>query len=324
MTKKFLSVFTAMVMSVYTFTGCSDLDKEGNLKEASSYETVEIVKWVEYDVRSDFKKGELLDNYHYDNDTVFRVFGNYNFYGSITNEVLIEHYNRIYADKQNCSYEIIKCGRYDVIAYSYDTDENERYTLYITNGKDYVLSGFGVEVTYPKDKDENLIRQLAFEIIESARTYGNIKRPKTEFECDYFSINIPDEYTIFSSVATENDNAAHIIYFDVDTLAEEIATLTLEAITDSEYNSAEEYIREIYFDSTENFDFVEDISETEILGFDGYSVMYYDNDSWRRTTIYAFEKNDVIYSFEINNSDTDGHEQVQADFEKLIDCIKIK
>ena len=38
----------------------------------------------------------------------------------------------------------------------------------------------------------------------------------------------------------------------------------------------------------------------------------------------AFEKDGMIYSIKIKTIESENTEQVQADFEKLIDCIKIK
>ena len=54
MTKKFLSATMALSMTVCTFAGCSDSDKDGNLKETVSYETVETDN-IRYKIRSDFK-----------------------------------------------------------------------------------------------------------------------------------------------------------------------------------------------------------------------------------------------------------------------------
>jgi hypothetical protein len=74
MTKKFLSAITALSMAVCTFTGCSDLDSEGNLKEASSYETVES-DGFRFNVRSDFEETDDYSlTYSYGNDTEFSIY----------------------------------------------------------------------------------------------------------------------------------------------------------------------------------------------------------------------------------------------------------
>ena len=102
MTKKFLSAITALSMAVCTFTGCSDLDKDGNLKEAFSYRTVtEENENIEFKIRSDFKEIEdKIDTYLYNNDTEFTIDYQYIAY-RISRDVYIDLCNDNYEYSEN-------------------------------------------------------------------------------------------------------------------------------------------------------------------------------------------------------------------------------
>ena len=112
-----------------------------------------------------------------------------------------------------------------------------------------------------------------------------------------------------------------------------MGSITIEALTDSEYTSAEEYLKNtcdefMNKESDVEREMIEEVSETEILGYDGYRAIY-EKDAFGSLPIYnythyAFDKDGLIYSIKIVVVDLDGQENVQDDFEKLIDCIKIK
>ena len=330
MTKKFLSAITALSMAVCTFTGCSDLDKDGNLKEASSYETVETDE-VRFKVRSDFKdiSDDMWQGYSYDGDKQFSIYEYYDSEGRMSAEAIIDYCNYALKDYDNCYSEIIDCGDYDIVVFSCDIEEGMN-TRYFLNKKDYDLSGLTIDVNYPDAEDEPLMRQLALEIFESAEYIGEKLPKQTDFECDYFSISIPDEY-IFNKT---NDNNVVIKYEYMDSLMKKNSTLRVQVLTDSEYTSAEEYLDSVCEEWIDKdiegakYEIVEEVHPVEILGYDGYCASYAANSPVLHNRYvyqrYAFEKDGAIYTIYSSIPEDDGHEQVEADFEKLIDCIKIK
>ncbi len=316
MAKKFLSAIMALSMAVCTFAGCSDLDKDGNLKEAFSYKTVTTINEdIEFKIRSDFK--EIEDKtyvYSYNNDIEFSIAYIHDI-ERMSKDVCIDIYNESYKWCDNCYYEVIDCGDYEVITFLFG-DEGEKYNSeFMVYKKDDQYSGFSVLAEYPDKESEEIVRKLALEIIESGEYIGEAQEPrKTEYECDYFSVKFPD-YLDYLNIRYANDNSVVIDYYEIFKKAMLNSRLTVEAIPDSEYKSAEEYVK-AEWDAE-----IEEIKEVEILGYDGYC---FEKTKGTYEKEYAFDKDGIIYSILINVDNADGHEQVEADFEKLIDCIKIK
>ncbi len=348
MNKKFLSAITALSMAVCTFAGCSDLDKNGNLKEAFSYRTVTDEEiGVSYKVRSDFHKldeeADLSDiKYRYgsDDDVVFSV--NAWFSMNMTTQTKIDWYKNVYFDYENIANEIIEDEEYDIIIFAVDIpieycDEPERRMEFIISGENHPLDAFSISVNYTKNKDEKLMRELGLEMLRSAEYIGEeaITEPVLDFDCDYFSIELPsDEYKFkFSEFYAIENNKQGIKYRYSENLAQYMGGITIEALTDSEYTSAEEYLKDtcdefINKESDVERKMIEEVSETEIFGYDGYRAAYksgaFDGYAALKKTHYAFEKDDIIYTIQYGVNDYDGHEQVESDFEKLIDSIVIK
>ncbi len=358
MTKKFLSAFTALSMAVCTFTGCSDLDKNGNLKEAFSYRTVTDEEiGVSYKVRSDFLDSELIskdaedittgDMYVYDfqGDVIFSI-PLWMAGMKMNTQTKIDWRKNAFFEYENIATEIIEDEEYDIIIFAADHPEEDhenseempvRFMDFIISSQEHPLDNFMVRATFAKDKDEKLMRELGLEMLRSVEYIGeeSTTEPVLNFDCDYFSIELPsDEYKFkFSEFYAIEKNKQGIKYSYSENLAQYMSGITIEALTDSEYTSAEEYLKDtcdeyINKESDVERKMIEEVSETEILGYDGYCAIYeraaFDGYPIRKNTHYAFEKDGVIYSISIVAVDLDGHEQVKADFEKLIDCIKIK
>lgn len=350
MTKKFLSAFTALSMAVCTFTGCSDLDSEGNLKEASSYRTVTDEEiGVSYKVRSDFHKLDeetaLSDRqYRYGSDDVVFTFNSW-LPMNMTTQTKIDWHKVAYFDYENIADEIIEDEEYDIIIFAVDipieycdeAEKPERRMDFIISDENHPLDDICISANYTKNKDERLIRELGLEMLRSVEYIGeeSTTEPVLNFDCDYFSIELPsDEYKFkFSEFYAIENNKQGIKYSYSENLAQYKSGITIEALTDSEYTSAEEYLKDtcdeyINKESDVERKMIEEVSETEILGYDGYCAIYerdaFDAQPIRKNTHYAFEKDGVIYSISIVVVDLDGQEQIEADFEKLIDCIKIK
>lgn len=305
MKKRILSVFLALSMTVCAFSGCSD-----NGKETSSYRTVEDYD-VSYKIRSDVKEiDDKMWDYSFDNDVNFRIDMDYNL-KKASSDFAAEVYCDNFDHFENVNSEIIKCGDYDVIAVSGDGNDSDRHACYITYKKDYNLSGFQVRLKYPKNHDEKQIRELALEIIESAEFYGNAESLENrDFDCGYFSVSLPDEF--FFRAKSENKA---VVFFDyIDSEVKNKSAFTIEAVIHSEYDSAEEYLRSKWDEDCRN------IEKTEILGYDGYCCT---EQGYINKTEYAFEKNGIIYSISIMVLEGEGQEEVQAEFEKLIDSIII-
>lgn len=306
MNKKFLSVFTAMAMSVCTFAGCSDLDKEGNLKKASSYETVESDDF-RFNVRSDFEKTEDSSlTYSYGNDTEFSIYFQNNAY-RMSRDVYIDFCNGDYSMYfENYSQEVMDCGDYEVVIFTFIDSDNIKNSLFSTYKKGDKFSGFEIWAEYPVEKDEELVRELALEIIESAEYIGEVQETKqTEYECDYFSVKLLD----YLHIMYANNNEVRIGYYEIYNKAALESYITVKAMPDSEYKSAEEYVKAEWDVESE------EIKEVEILGYDGYCIV----DSIRNLTKYAFDKDGVIYSILIYADSEDGLISVHADFEVLLE-----
>ena len=307
MTKKFLSAIMALSMAVCTFTGCSDLDKDGNLKEAFSYRTVtEENENIEFKIRSDFKEIEdKIDTYLYNNDTEFTIDYQYIAY-RISRDVYIDLCNDNYEYSENYSQEIINCGDYEVVAITYIDSDNVQNSLFAAYKEGDRLSGFSVWAEHPVKENEELVRELALEIIESAEFIGEAEEPrKTEYECDYFSVKFPD-YLDYLNISYANDNSVGIDYYEIFKKAMLNSRLTVEAIPDSEYKSAEEYVKA---------EWDAEIEEVQILGYDGYCNI----DEIRGRTKYAFDKDGVIYSILICVGNEDGSGLASADFEVILE-----
>ncbi|MBR3900590.1 MAG: hypothetical protein IKJ60_03460 [Ruminococcus sp.] len=350
MTKKFLSAIMALSMAVCTFTGCSDLDKNGNLKEASSYKTVTDEEiGVSYKVRSDFHKLDeetaLSDRqYRYGSDDVVFTFNSW-LPMNMTTQTKIDWHKVAYFNYENIADEIIEDEEYDIIIFAVDipieycdeAEKPERRMDFIISDENHPLDDISISANYTKNKDERLIRELGLEMLRSVEYIGEeaTTEPVLNFDCDYFSIELPsDEYKFkFSEFYAIENNKQGIKYRCSENLAQYMSGITIKALTDSEYTSAEEYLKDtcdeyINKESDVERKMIEEVSETEILGYDGYCAIYerdaFDGYPIRKNTHYAFEKDGVIYSISIVAVDLDGHEKVKADFEKLIDCIKIK
>lgn len=359
MTKKFLSAFTALSMAVCTFTGCSDLDKDGNLKEASSYETVTNEELgISYKVRSDFLDADRIlsdiedattgDMYVYDfqGDVIFSI-PLWMAGIKMNTQTKIDWNKCIFSEYENIATEIIEDEEYNIIIFAadhpqedYENSEEETPTSFmdfIISSEGHPLDNFMVKATFAKDKDEKLIRELGLEMLRSVEYIGEeaTTEPVLNFDCDYFSIELPsDEFKFrYSDFDDLENNKQGIKYSYSENLAQYMSGIIIEALTDSEYTSAEEYLKDtcdefMNKESDVEREMIEEVSETEILGYDGYRAMYerdaFDGHPIRKNTHYAFEKDGVIYSIKIVVVDLDGQEQVEADFEKLIDCIKIK
>ncbi len=351
MTKKFLSAITALSMAVCTFAGCSDLDKDGNLKEAFSYRTVTDEEiGVSYNVRSDFHKLDeetaLSDRqykYGSDDDVVF-TFNSW-LPMNMTTQTKIDWRKVAYWDYENIANEIIEDEEYDIIIFAVDipieycdeAEKPERRMDFIISDENHPLDDICISANYTKNKDERLIRELGLEMLRSVEYIGeeSTTEPVLNFDCDYFSIELPsDEYKFkFSEFYAIENNKQGIKYRCSENLAQYKSGITIEALTDSEYTSAEEYLKDtcdefINKESDVEHKMIEEVSETEILGYDGYRAAYksgaWDGYAALKKTHYAFEKDDMIYSICCSVREYNGHEQVQADFEKLIDCIVIK
>ena len=138
MTKKFLSAISAVSMAVCTFTGCSDSDKDGNLKETVSYETVETGN-IRYKIRSDFKDISDYDGgsegmYSYENENVFFINAP-KFYDTEKSspETYIEYLNLVHYNAEDVTSDIIYGDEYDIVEYSTGTEEGGRFTTYTIN-----------------------------------------------------------------------------------------------------------------------------------------------------------------------------------------------
>lgn len=349
MTKKFLSAIMALSMAVCTFTGCSDLDKDGNLKEAFSYKTVtkEFYGGVEYSykVRSDFRyvpdPDEMMEGiYAYDGDILFCFdFPVMNYYLKMLPEAFIQFYDSVFYENENISSQIINCEEYDIVKYACD-EEGNRSVFYTISDEDFPLRGLTVDVSYPIGKDENLIEQLVFEWFDNLEYTGEIELDiVTSYDGEEFSIEIPsdlkDYFEVKSLTPRPAKHKATIIYQRMNNLAEKTGEFIVEALTDTEYTSAEEYLNSVCDEHIDNDDsdsvnkeVLQDVQKTEIIGYDGYCAEYSKEFSALASnyvfTEYAFEKDGMIYSIKIKTIESENTEQVQADFEKLIDCIKIK
>ena len=315
MTKKFLSAIMALSMAVCTFTGCSDLDKNGNLKEASSYETVETDD-VRYMVRSDFKKlkDSFLD-YSYNQDIEFAIEYIHDI-DRMTKDAYIDICSEDCKQYDNYSYEVIDCGDYEVITFLFG-DEGEKYNSYfMVYQKDDQYSGFSVLAEYPDKESEELVRKLAFEIIESGEFIGEKRTKTSDYECDYFSVSVPDDYTVFSSYNINGEACGTFIeHYYIDMPAKLHAYLRVNASSAIEYKSAEEYLKAEWKAESD------EIKKAEILGYDVYCFVK-TKGTYKKE--YAFEKDGVIYRILLSIDNEDGQEQVEADFEKLFDSIVIK
>ena len=350
MAKKFLSAIMALSMAVCTFTGCSDLDKNGNLKEAFSYRTVTDEEiGVSYKVRSDFHKLDeetaLSDRqYRYGSDDVVFTFNSW-LPMNMTTQTKIDWRKVAYWDYENIANEIIEDEEYDIIIFAVDipieycdeAEKPERRMDFIISDENHPLDDICISANYTKNKDERLIRELGLEMLRSVEYIGeeSTTEPVLNFDCDYFSIELPsDEFKFkFSDFDEFEKNKQGIKYSYSENLAQYKSGITIEALTDSEYTSAEEYLKDtcdefINKESDVEHKMIEEVSETEILGYDGYRAAYksgaWDGYAALKKTHYAFEKDDMIYSICCSVREYNGHEQVQADFEKLIDCIVIK
>ncbi|MBQ7027506.1 MAG: hypothetical protein IJN14_03795 [Ruminococcus sp.] len=309
MKKRILSVFLALSMTVCAFSGCSVNDKE-----TLSYKTIEE-KNVSFKLRSDVKEtGDFLWEYSLDNGAEFIIDRDYNL-----KKASLEYAIEVNKDKdsvlENVSSEIIKCDDYIVIAILYDgVYEYEDYHCadYILYKKDYDLCGFEVSFRYPKDLDEKQIRSFALEIIESAEYHGpEASSESRDYDGEYFSIRLPD--CLCFRLQTP---LSVVVFHDyIDSEVKNNSSFILIVDPYSEYDSAEEYLRSKWDEDCRN------IEKTEILGYDGYC---FTEQGYRNKTEYAFEKNGIIYSISISVLKGEGQEEVQAEFEKLIDCIKIK
>lgn len=359
MNKKILSVFTAMAMSVCTFAGCSDLDKDGNLKEAFSYKTVTNEELgISYKVRSDFLDADRIlsdiedattgDMYVYDfqGDVIFSI-SPWMAGIKMNTQTKIDWHKYTFSEYENIATEIIEDEEYDIIIFAadhpqedYENSEEEtptRFMDFIISSEGHPLDNFGVQATFAKDKDEKLMRELGLEMLRSVEYIGEeaATEPVLNFDCDYFSIELPsDEFKFRYSDFDELEKNKQIIkYCYSENLAQYMGSITIEALTDSEYTSAEEYLKNtcdefMNKESDVEREMIEEVSETEILGYDGYRAIY-EKDAFGSLPIYnythyAFDKDGLIYSIKIVVVDLDGQEKVKADFEKLIDCIKIK
>lgn len=349
MNKKILSAITAVSMAVCTFTGCSDLDEDGNLKEAFSYKTVtkEIGDSVEYSykVRSDFRyvpdPDEMLEEmYAYDGDVLFCFdMPVMDYYLKMSPEAFIEFYDSVFHENENISSQIINCEEYDIVKYAYD-EEGDRSVSYTISDEDFPLRGLTINVAYPIGKDENLIEQLVFEWFDNLEYTGeNELDIVTSYDGDDFSLDIPSDLKDYFEVEyftrRPAKHKATVIYQRMNNLAEKTGKFIVEALTDSEYTSAEEYLNSVcdkYIDNDDsdrvNTKVLQDVQKTKIIGYDGYCAEYSKELLELGNNYvfieYAFEKDGMIYSIKIKTIESEEKEQVQADFEKLIDCIKIK
>ncbi|MBR6580008.1 MAG: hypothetical protein IKK66_01765 [Ruminococcus sp.] len=359
MAKKFLSAIMALSMAACTFAGCSDLDKDGNLKEAFSYKTVTNEELgISYKVRSDFLDADRIlsdiedattgDMYVYDfqGDVIFSI-SPWMAGIKMNTQTKIDWRKVAYFDYENIADEIIEDEEYDIIIFAadhpqedYENSEEEtptRFMDFIISSEGHPLDNFGVQATFAKDKDEKLMRELGLEMLRSVEYIGeeSTTEPVLNFDCDYFSIELPsDEFKFrYSDFDELENNKQGIKYRCSENLAQYMSGITIKALTDSEYTSAEEYLKDtcdefINKESDVEHKMIEEVSETEILGYDGYRAAYksgaWDGYAALKKTHYAFEKDDMIYSICCSVREYNGHEQVEADFEKLIDSIVIK
>ena len=338
MKKRILSVFLALSMTVCAFSGCSDSDNDGNLKETVSYETVEIYN-IRYKIRSDFKDISDYDGgsegmYSYENETVFFIDAP-KFYDTEKSspETYIEYLNLVHYNAEDVTSDIIYGDEYDIVEYSTGTEEGGRFTTYTINRQGHDLNGTEIMVTYIDLKDEELIRQLSLELIENMEYIGEPREIVTSFDCDCFSMELSGDMFDFTLNSDPEKNKAVAKYQYYDNFCKRLSKIEVTALADSEYSSTEEYLQSqldkaVGEDSSKEERIIEDITEAEILGYDGYSIVYRTNSlggfPTNTFTEYAFDKDGIIYSVELKVADTDGNEQIKADFEKLIDCIKIK
>lgn len=239
----------------------------------------------------------------------------------------------------NKTTEIIVDEEYDIAVFSSDIPEVEgekptKSTDFIISRRNHPLDNLSISVTYVKGTDEQLIRNLGLEMLRSIEYIGNEQTEPivTSFECEYFSYEIPEEFSekIIFKENEKNKNVVSLNYAYAENLSQHLANLHINAISDSAFDTAEEYLKDEY-DKIVDHDKVTIIKEpykTELLGYDvwamEYSKEYPGAFGTHKCTQYILEKDGVIYDIALANNDWDGHEQVQADFEKLIDCIKIK
>lgn len=335
--KKLLSTAMVLAMALSTFTGCSDLDKDGNLKEASKYTTVEN-EFVRYKVRNDFTDISGLDDadegtYLYKAKNTFWVNAPTLYDDTHSSpETYIEHLNLVFHNEENKTSDIIYGDEYDVVEYGY-TKEESRVTSYTIKRRGHELDGYEVMAVYPDREDEALMRQLAFELLENTEYIGEPREIVTSFDCEYFSMDLSGDTFEFAPQTDSEENEAIVKYQYYDNLCKRLSKFEVDVFTESEYSSPQEYLQSqldkaVGENSKKENRIIEDITETEILGYDGYSVVYETGSLGELPknsyTEYAFNKDGVIYSVMIKVSNSDGSEQVKADFEKLIECIEIK
>ncbi len=350
MTKKFLSAIMALSMAVCTFTGCSDLDKDGNLKEALSYKTDEIYD-VSYRVRNDFiKTGAFLDE-----PIISEAFYNYKlnfdvaFHNTFTliepnmsTQTKLDYLKDVVFYDESITTEIIKDEEYDIAVLtseSTEDDKTNRIVSYIISKQGHPLDTFTVENVYPVGEDEKLMRELSLEMLRSAEYVGEDKDfIKSSYDCKYYSVDIPSDKTEkFKCVRYGYDGGSarkidvELKYNYADSLTEHLSKIVFTAHEGGE--AAEEYLGgliEKYTDEdhAEDYTIIEAVTAAEILGFDGYRIVYKRDELHgfpkREFTEYAFYKNGILYSVKFVLVDCEGKEQIFSELEKLIDSIKIK
>ena len=351
MTKKFLSAVMALSMAVCTFTGCSDLDKDGNLKEAISYETVEYED-VRYKVRSDFIDiTEAADmnspayTYGLSGDVMisFSVWMNKS---EDDTQTKLDWQETIFADYQNKSTEIIEDEEYDIAIFTADlpVEKDEKgkeekparnMDLHISR-RNHPLDNFGISVTYTKDNDEKLMRELGLEMLKSVEYIGEEEPTEpviTSFDNDYFTYEIPVEFSDKVSIGENSieDGVCNIRYYFHENLSEKNCYIYIKAIEHTRFETAEEYLKNEISNNKDRdgrIIITKKPYETEFLGYNCWCVEYNRDSSvdWADAEFvdYAIMNNGITYDISIKTNSLDGSEQVDKDFEKLVENIVIK
>lgn len=297
MTKKFLSAITALSMTVCTFAGCSDLDKDGNLKEAVSYETVEYED-VRYKVRSDFIDiTEAADmnspayTYGLSGDVMIS-FSVWRDKSEDDTQTKLDWQETIFADYQNKSTEIIEDEEYDIAIFTADLpvekDENGKeekparnMDLHISR-RNHPLDNFGISVTYTKDNDEKLMRELGLEMLKSVEYIGEEEPTEpviTSFDNDYFTYEIPVEFSDKVSIGENSieDGVCNIRYYFHENLSEKNCYIYIKAIEHTRFETAEEYLKNEISNNKDRdgrIIITKKPYETEFLGYNCWCVEY--------------------------------------------------
>lgn len=258
--------------------------------------------------------------------------------GTKSTQTKLDWLNKVvFADYQNKTTEIIEDEEYDIAIFSSDNpvegnDKPTRTADFIISRRNHPLDNFTVSVTFTKDSDEKLIRELGLETLKSVEYIGEKPtEPVTmKYDCEYFSYEIPAEFSDKIKLkSNEKENSIGIEYAYAETISENSSVMYIDAFADSEFDTSEEYLKNEYSQlNKEKEIIIKEPYKTELLGYDCWAMEYskelYKTFGTQIKTQYVLEKGGVFCDILLAVNEIDDPEQVTADFEKLIDNIIIK